>query len=111
MSSITTTAIGSKFVPTTDLNIEADAEAREAVRALKQARADKADAEKRERAAKAAINALRGDKTRLFVRGFVVLKVDAIERTDLDRDVLKVAFPEAFEAAQVTSTYDKITVL
>lgn len=76
----------------------------EAKSVIKQMEAQKAEAEK-------ALRELMGSAELGLIAGVERVKIATRNRTDIDKETLKVAFPEAFEATQKHSTYTVLTAI
>lgn len=83
-------------------------EGRSAVAALKKAREDKKKADAAIKDAEARVwAALAGSRTGT-IAGMTVVRVQAGSNSHFDRDTLKTAFPEAYDAALRVTTYDSL---
>ena len=78
---------------------------------LREARNDKRDAEEREAQVKKEIVARMGRATTAVFMRLPILRISHRRRTAVNPDVLREAFPEAYEAAIQTTEYDVITIL
>jgi predicted phage-related endonuclease len=74
----------------------------EAKSVIKQMEAQKSEAEK-------ALRELMGNAELGLIAGVERVKIATRNRTDIDKETLKVAFPEAFVATQKHSTYTVLT--
>jgi hypothetical protein len=80
------------------------AEFNEAKVLIKQLEEQKANAEAR-------LRELLGSAELGLIAGVERLKISSRTRTDLDRETLKVAFPEAFDACSKSKTYTVLTAV
>lgn len=62
-------------------------------------------------AAEARLRELMGTATTGLVAGVERVKIASRTRTDIDREVLKVAFPEAFATCSTSKTYTVLTAV
>lgn len=110
------TVIMNKPVKVAESTVEVSlpVEAREALSALARARYEKREAEKAEKAAKTALASFLPEsvpdvKMVLSVEGMILGSLQQIITNTTDRALLEAAYPEAFEATNKASHYDKIT--
>jgi hypothetical protein len=88
-----------------------DKEAREALKAFAEAKALEAEAKKQKDLAEVILRAKLGLNEVATFGGVPAFKIEHRNRQDLDRKVLKDAFPEAYEKSLYANPYDFISAI
>jgi len=102
---ITATVVGS------GVELGFDKESREALKAFVEAKALEAEAKKQKEQAEAILRAKLGVNEVATFGGVIAFKIEHRNRQDLDRKVLKEAFPEAYEKSLYDNPYDFISAI
>lgn len=88
-----------------------DAEARQALKAFVEAKRAETEAKKAKEAAEEILRAKLGLNESATFGGVKAFKIEHRKRVDINRTILRDAFPEAFEAASYDNEYDFISAL
>lgn len=102
---ITATVVGSA------VEVGFDSEARQALKAFVEAKALESEAKKAKEEAEAILRAKLGLSEVATIGGVPAFKIEHRNRQDLDRKVLKEAFPEAYEKSLYANPYDFISAI
>lgn len=99
------------FVPGSSVEVGFNPEVRKAIADFAEAANAEKEAKARKAVAEQVLRSAIGKAEFANVGGVPAFKIERRNRVDLKRDVLKSAFPEAFEAASYENPYDFISLV